>query len=81
MPQVDVELLRNSGSALPEDVRAPAVPEVPLNFVGEDWVKIDSGFWNRSESIPVLEGRSIVWALQHLSRSSKNHGKRHLIPH
>ena len=55
------------------------VPEVPLDFIGEDRSKIDSGFWERSESIPVLEGRAIVWAAQHLVRSQKNHGRRHLI--
>eukprot|EP00435_Cladocopium_sp_Y103_P040424 s562_g11.t1 len=45
-----------------------SVPEVPLGFIGENWRKIDSGNWERQEAIPVLEGRSLVWACQHLSR-------------
>ena len=55
------------------------VREVPLGFIGEDWSKVDSCKWNRVEGIPTLEGRAVVWVLQHLGRSSKNLGCRHLI--
>ncbi len=53
--------------------------EVPLGFIGEDWKKVDSSKWDRTEPIPILEGRCVVWLLQHLSRSQKNLGKKHLL--
>lgn len=55
------------------------VREVPLGFIGEDWKKVDSARWERVEGIPTLEGRSVVWLGQHLARSQKNLGRRHLI--
>eukprot|EP00435_Cladocopium_sp_Y103_P066614 s689_g28.t2 len=42
--------------------------EVPLEFIGNDWSQVDGAKWERVESIPVLEGRSVVWLAQHLSR-------------
>lgn len=53
--------------------------EVPLSFIGEDWGKVDGSPWERHEPIPILEGRCIVWLLQHLSRSQKNLHKKHLV--
>lgn len=53
--------------------------EVPLEFIGEDWKNVDGAKWERVESIPILEGRSVVWLLQHLARSQKNLGKKHLL--
>eukprot|EP00435_Cladocopium_sp_Y103_P060578 s48_g22.t1 len=53
--------------------------EVPLQFIGEDWSKVDGAKWDRVEPIPVLEGRAVVWLCQHLARSQKNLGRKHLI--
>lgn len=52
---------------------------VPLQFLEGDWKQLSNGPWERMESIPVLEGRAIVWVLQHLARSSKQHSFKHLI--
>ena len=65
--------------SLKPDGDLDGVREVPLGFIGEDWSKVDSCKWNRVEGIPTLEGRAVVWVLQHLGRSSKNLGCRHLI--
>lgn len=53
--------------------------EVPLSFIGEDWAKVDGARWDRMEPIPVLEGRSVVWLMQHLARSQKNLARKPLI--
>ena len=53
--------------------------EVPLGFIGEDWSKVDGAAWDRTEPIPILEGRAVVWLAQHLARSQKNLGKKHLV--
>lgn len=53
--------------------------EVPVGFIGNNWSQVDGAKWDRTESIPVLEGRSVVWLLQHLARSQKNIGRKHLI--
>ena len=53
--------------------------EVPADFIGGPWEKIEGGPWDRDEAIPVLEGRAIVWAVQHIVRSQTGLGKRHLI--
>lgn len=53
--------------------------EVPLDFIGNNWTKVDGAKWDRVEPIPVLEGRSVVWLLQHLARSQKNLGRKHLV--
>ena len=55
------------------------VREVPLGFIGEDWSKGESAQWDRMEGIPTVEGRSVVWLGQHLARSQKNLGRRHLV--
>eukprot|EP00438_Fugacium_kawagutii_P010865 Skav216249 [mRNA] locus=scaffold20:133295:138540:- [translate_table: standard] len=52
---------------------------VPLSFIGGQWKQLSNGAWGRHESIPILEGRAIVWVAQHLARSSKQHHRRHLI--
>ena len=54
-------------------------PEVPLDFLRGKWTQVDGAAWDRVESIPALEGRAIVWLAQHLGRSQKNFGKRHLV--
>ena len=33
-----------------------------LDFLSGDWKQLSNGPWERSESIPVLEGRAIVCA-------------------
>ena len=53
--------------------------EVPLDFIGTGWQKVDSAPWSRDEPIPVLEGRVLVWLGQHLARSTKNHDRKHLV--
>ena len=53
--------------------------EVPLDFIGDDWVKVDGSKWDRVEPIPILEGRAVVWLGQHLARSQKNLGRKHLV--
>ncbi len=59
--------------------RSTSFPEVPIEFLEGKWTQVDGSAWQRVESIPVLEGRAIVWLAQHLARSSKNHNKRHLV--
>ena len=56
-----------------------AIPEVDPRILELDWKKVNSSPWKRPEAIPVLEGRALVWTVQHLARSQVNHGKRHLI--
>ncbi|CAE7345253.1 Usp7, partial [Symbiodinium microadriaticum] len=41
--------------------------EVPLDFIGTGWQKVDSAPWSRDEPIPVLEGRVLVWLGQQLA--------------
>ena len=53
--------------------------EVPLNFIGNGWGKVDASPWERHEPIPILEGRCITWLLQHLARPQKNLNKKHLV--
>ena len=53
--------------------------EVPLDFIGTGWQKVDSAPWSRDEPIAVLEGRVLVWLGQHLARSTKNHDRKHLV--
>ena len=55
------------------------VCELEPEFLDRCWKRVESHAWGRPEPIPVLEGRAIVWLVQHLARSQKNHGKRHLI--
>lgn len=52
---------------------------VPLSFLDGDWRQLSNGPWERVEGIPCLEGQAIVWVLQHLARSSKQHSRKHLI--
>lgn len=59
-------------------VRA-SFPEVDLDFIGEDWSEVEGSRWDRVEPIPILEGRALVWLLQHLARSQRNLGKKHLV--
>lgn len=56
-----------------------SVEEIPLSFIGKGWHKVDSAKWDRVEPIPILEGRSLVWLMQHLARSKKNLGRKHLV--
>lgn len=56
-----------------------SVEEIPLSFIGKGWHKVDSASWDRVEPIPILEGRSLVWLMQHLARSKKNLGRKHLV--
>ena len=74
----DVETLKHD-KPLHLEHSFEGVVEVPLSFIGEDWSKVDSAGWDRVEPIPILEGRSVVWLLQHLARSQKNLGKKHLL--
>lgn len=55
------------------------VPELDPSFMNGDWRRVESRAWSRQEPIVILEGRALVWTVQHLVRSGKNHGKRHLI--
>ena len=64
---------------LPSEAHGNSGDYVPLDFLSGDWKQLSNGPWERSESIPVLEGRAIVWVLQHLARSSKQHSMKHLI--
>ena len=56
-----------------------AIPEVDPVVLQLNWKKVNSAPWARPEAIPVLEGRALVWTVQHLARSQVNHNKRHLI--
>lgn len=76
---LDVETLQPAQPVAYESTRASDFEEVPMSFIGEDWKKVDSSSWDRTEPIPILEGRCVVWLLQHLSRSQKNLGKKHLV--
>lgn len=53
--------------------------ELSPEFLDREWTRVESNAWSRREPIPVLEGRALVWLVQHLARSQANHGKRHLI--
>lgn len=82
----DVETLKVNESAAPAGVGGPlaearglSTEHVPLRFLEGDWKKISNGPWERQEGIPTLEGRAIVWVMQHLARSSVQHGGKHLI--
>lgn len=82
----DVETLKVNESAVPAGVGGPlaearglSTEHVPLRFLEGDWKKISNGPWERQEGIPTLEGRAIVWVMQHLARSSVQHGRKHLI--
>ena len=61
------------------DMLSLPVPELDVEFMNSDWVRVESRPWNRQEHIVTLEGRALVWAVQHLARSVTNHGCRHLI--
>lgn len=67
------------GAENPLPLGSTPFPEVPIEFLEGSWTQVDGSAWQRVESIPVLEGRAIVWLAQHLARSSKNHNKRHLV--
>lgn len=77
---LDVETLE---PALEQDERSQcnldSVEEIPMSFIGKGWHKVDSASWDRVEPIPILEGRSLVWLMQHLARSKKNLGRKHLV--
>ena len=55
------------------------IDELDPEFLDRNWRRVESNKWHRAEPIPVLEGRTIVWLVQHLARSQANHGRRHLI--
>ena len=57
----------------------PRIPEVSLELLDGGWKVLSSQPWERREPIVILEGRALVWIVQHLARSCSNHGKRHLI--
>ena len=76
---IDAETLEMKRDAQLDQVGIGDTLEVPLNFIGEDWGKVDGSAWDRQEAIPILEGRCIVWLLQHLARSQKNLNKKHLV--
>lgn len=59
--------------------RSLPVPELDPSFLSGDWKRVDSRQWSRQEPIVILEGRALVWTVQHLVRCSRNHGRRHLI--
>ena len=61
-------------------IHADLLPfDVPVGFIGSQWRQVDGAKWEREESIPVLEGRALVWLGQHLARSRRQHGKKHLV--
>ena len=43
------------------------------------WRTVSAGRWQREETMPILEGRSLVWALRHRLRSSASFGQRCLF--
>ena len=57
----------------------PRIPEISLELLDGGWKVLSSQPWERREPIVILEGRALVWIVQHLARSCSNHGKRHLI--
>ena len=65
-------LAKNNETSLP-------VPELDVSFMKGPWTRVDSTPWSRAEPIVVLEGRAIVWTVQHLARAVRNHGCRHLL--
>ena len=77
--QVDIETMTGAGDLQLGEVGTVEGVEVPLEFLEGSWTNVDGARWDRAEAIPILEGRSIVWLMQHLARSQKNLGKRHLI--
>ena len=77
--KVEVNTLRVEDDGKLDEVGLADSVEVPLDFIGTDWSKIDGARWDRVESIPILEGRSVVWLFQHLARSQKNLGRKHLV--
>ncbi len=74
----DCETLEPKQQVDESSVRAP-FPEVDLEFIGESWTEVEGSRWDRVEPIPILEGRALVWLLQHLARSQRNLGKKHLV--
>ena len=76
---LDPETLRADVPCQLEKVGVSDHLEVPVDFIGDSWSQVDGAKWDRTESIPGLEGRSVVWLLQHLARSQKNLGKKHLV--
>ena len=71
--------LGESGKQAVAGMRGGEVPDVPLEMLEGPWRRVESAKWNRSEAIPILEGRALVWLFQHLARSQHAHGKRHLV--
>ena len=69
-----IEHLRSSNSE-----KSLPVPELDVSFMKGPWTRVDSTPWSRPEPIVVLEGRAIVWTVQHLARAVRNHGCRHLL--
>ena len=43
------------------------------------WRTVSAGRWQREETMPILECRSLVWALRHRLRSSASFGQRCLF--
>ena len=43
------------------------------------WRTVSAGRWQREETMPILEGRSLVWALRHRLRNSASFGQRCLF--
>ena len=50
--------------------------EVPAALYDGEWQTASAGRWRESESMPILEGRALVWSLRHSLRSSECFGKR-----
>ena len=61
------------------DMLSLPVPELDVEFLNSEWTRVESRAWDRQEHIVTLEGRALVWAVQHLARSVNNHEKRHLL--
>ena len=58
----------------------PAFPEVPADVLrGDRWHLLWNAPFQRKGPIHVLEGRSILGALKHVSRDANAHGKRRVI--
>jgi len=49
------------------------------SLIGGEWKTVSAGKWGRSETMPILEGRSLTWALRHRLRSSRSFGVRCLF--
>eukprot|EP00972_Heterocapsa_arctica_P048607 7165481-Heterocapsa_arctica.AAC.1 len=74
-----LKLRRDASSQLSfehEQASAPPstdTPDVPKELLDRDWNVVSADPWARVETIPMLEGRAVAWAVNHVCRSVDNH--------